>query len=81
MGSYCQRTPFWFLFPRKQHELKLQLVEEDSEEVWSWGCGQGGTPFANLHHIAGVDISFEKGSNHACAMLVILSFPELKVCV
>ena len=78
LGDFENFTSFLFL--REQHDLKLQLVEEDSEEVQSWGRGQSGDPFADLHHIAGVDISFEKGTNRACAMLVILDFPELKVC-
>ena len=80
LGDFENSLPGCLLIPREQHDLKLQLVEEDSEEVRSWGRGQSGDPFADLHHIAGVDISFEKGTNRACAMLVILDFPELKVC-
>lgn len=34
-------------------------------------------PFPGLKHIAGVDISFLKNTNRACAMLSILNFPEL----
>lgn len=61
-----------------QEELKLKLIEGDSEEVRSWR--KDGVSYAGLHQIAGVDISFEKEhSSHACAMLVILSFPSLEV--
>lgn len=63
---------------REQEQLKSQLVEMDSDDVRSWR--KGDNPFANLQHIAGVDISFEKEHpTHACAMLAILSFPDLKV--
>ena len=34
-------------------------------------------PFPGLTYIAGVDISFVKGTNKACAMLSILNFPSL----
>ena len=62
----------------EQEKLKSQLIEEDSDEVKSWHTG--GELFGNLKYIAGVDISFEKENpNHACAMLTILSFPELTV--
>ena len=38
-------------------------------------------PFSNLNLIGGVDISFVKDDpDHACACLVVLSFPELEVC-
>ena len=64
---------------REQEELKSQLVELDSDEVKSWKKGAG--PFSDLRHVAGVDISFDKEHpTHACAMLAILSFPDLKVC-
>lgn len=34
-----------------------------------------------LRYIGGVDISFVKGDLHnACAALVVISYPELKVC-
>lgn len=35
--------------------------------------------FAGLTYIGGVDISFVKGTQRACAMLAVLKFPELKV--
>ena len=61
-----------------QEELKLKLIERDSEEVLSWK--KDDDPFSSLHHIGGVDISFDKTTpDHACAMLTILSFPELEV--
>jgi endonuclease V len=34
-------------------------------------------PFAGLKYIAGVDISFVKNTNKACAMLTILNYPSL----
>ena len=51
---------------------------EDGEEVASW---EGDTlPFARLTTIAGVDISFDKAHpDHACAMLTVLTYPQLKV--
>lgn len=59
-----------------QDTLKLQLVEKDSEEVASWGEDFS----TGLHHLAGVDISFDrKCPSHACAMLCILSYPSLDV--
>jgi deoxyinosine 3'endonuclease (endonuclease V) len=36
-------------------------------------------PFSGLKYIAGVDISFVKGSTKACAMLSILDFPNLNL--
>jgi endonuclease V len=36
-------------------------------------------PFEGLTHIAGVDISFVKDTNKACAMLAILKYPSLEV--
>ena len=36
-------------------------------------------PFAGLNYIAGVDISFIKNTNKACAMLAILTFPTLSL--
>lgn len=63
---------------REQSELKLRLQVEDSPEVLSWRRGKD--LLADLHYVAGVDISFVKQSPHlACTMLVVLSFPELKV--
>lgn len=56
----------------------MQLVEEDSEDVHSWRNGENA--FAELRHIAGVDISFNKECpSQACAMLVVLVFPSLEV--
>ena len=64
---------------REQELLKSQLSQEDSHEVLSWH--KGDNCFDGLHHVAGVDISFSKDNpDSACAMLAILSYPELKVC-
>lgn len=61
-----------------QDELKQKLVDSDSPEVLSWR--EGDNPFSTLHHIGGVDISFDKTTpDRACAMLTILSFPTLQV--
>ncbi len=64
---------------REQEELKLKLIEHDSEEVLSWR--EEGKTYAGLHHIAGVDISFDKDhpGHRACAMLAVLTFPALEV--
>ena len=64
---------------REQQELKQRLIEHDSKEVSNWN--KDGNPYAGLHHVAGVDISFDKDHpNHrACAMLAILAFPTLEV--
>ena len=69
--------PITTYYYREQTHLKGQLITADSPEVRSWRVGRD--LFANLHHVGGVDISFVKGSDEACAMLVVLSFPELKV--
>ena len=58
--------------------MKLKLIPEDSEEVLSWQ--KGDNLFEGLHHVAGVDISFSKNnSDTACAMLTVLTYPDLKV--
>ena len=63
---------------REQDELKQRLLVEDGEEVLSWQ--EDTLPFAHLATIAGVDISFDKDCpDHACAMLTILSYPQLEV--
>ena len=62
----------------EQLELQSRLQVEDSPEVLSWRRGKD--LLAGLHYVAGVDISFVKESpNLACAMLAVLSFPELEV--
>ena len=63
---------------REQEKLKDRLEVEDGEEVASWESDT--LPFAHLTTIAGVDISFDKAHpDHACAMLAVLSYPQLKV--
>ena len=63
---------------REQELLKSQLLQEDSSEVQSWR--KGDDLFDGLHHVAGVDISFSKDNpDNACAMLAILTYPELEV--
>ena len=58
--------------------MKIQVIEEDGEEVCSWRSGEDA--FVKLRYVAGVDISFDKDhSSHACAMLVVLTFPSLEV--
>ena len=64
-------------FNREQTFLKSHLITADSPEVHSWKVGHD--PFAKLKYIGGVDISFVKGKDDACAMVVVLSYPELKV--
>ena len=69
---------FTSIYCREQEVLKAQLVQEDGEDVLSWQNGEN--LFHGLHHIAGVDISFSKDKpNSACAMLTVLTFPDLEV--
>ncbi|XP_030638712.1 endonuclease V-like [Chanos chanos] len=59
---------------REQAELKKRLVEEDTED---W---QKSPDFAGLERVGGVDLSFIKGDDvNACAQLVVLSFPDMKL--
>ena len=63
---------------REQDELKERLEIEDDEEVMSWE--EDTLPFTHLTTIGGVDISFDKTHpDHACAMLTVLKYPQLKV--
>ncbi|XP_028674880.2 endonuclease V-like isoform X2 [Erpetoichthys calabaricus] len=58
----------------EQAALKLQVIENNTEE---W---QEDPLFCGLERVAGVDLSFIKGDDvTACAMLVVLSYPELEV--
>ena len=62
---------------REQESLKQMLSEEDSLEVLSWRDGER---FAGLKLVGGVDISFNKSNpDEACAIVVVLSFPQLQV--
>ena len=62
----------------EQDKLKERLEVEDGEEVISWE--EDTLPFTHLITITGVDISFHKAHpDHACAMLTVLKFPQLKV--
>ena len=64
----------------EQAELKKRLIEKDSEEVISWRSTDDSNQFKNLRLIGGVDISFDKQNpDRACAILCVLSFPDLKV--
>ncbi|XP_044272858.1 endonuclease V isoform X2 [Varanus komodoensis] len=59
---------------RDQAQLKADLIEEDTEE---W---QSNPSFAGLERVGGVDLSYVKGDDtSACASLVVLSYPDLKV--
>uniref|UniRef100_A0A6B2LJ46 Endonuclease V n=1 Tax=Arcella intermedia TaxID=1963864 RepID=A0A6B2LJ46_9EUKA len=56
----------------EQIELKKQLV---TTNLFDWNLDDG-----SLKYVAGVDISFVKGNEvDACACLIILTWPELKV--
>ncbi|XP_042341654.1 endonuclease V-like [Plectropomus leopardus] len=58
----------------EQARLRLQLVEEDTED---W---QRSPDFSGLDRVGGVDLSFIKGDDvNACAQLVVLSFPDLQL--
>ena len=56
------------------------MITEDTSEVLLWRGDDEASLFAGLHYVGGVDISFRKESpDQACAMLVVLSYPELEV--
>lgn len=58
----------------EQARLRQQVVEDDTEE---W---QSSPDFSGLERVGGVDLSFIKGDNvNACAQLVVLSYPNMKV--
>lgn len=62
---------------REQIELRKKVVTVDCVP---WSEPDRDREFSALKLIGGVDISFPKGdTKHACACLVVLSFPELKV--
>ncbi|XP_031208775.1 endonuclease V isoform X2 [Mastomys coucha] len=59
---------------REQARLKARVVDRDTE---AW---QRDPSFSGLQKVGGVDVSFVKGDSvRACASLVVLSYPELKV--
>ncbi|GAB1297146.1 Endonuclease V [Apodemus speciosus] len=58
----------------EQARLKARVVQRDTE---AW---QRDPSFSGLQKVGGVDVSFVKGDSvRACASLVVLSYPELKV--
>uniref|UniRef100_A0A3P9N3Q5 Endonuclease V n=1 Tax=Poecilia reticulata TaxID=8081 RepID=A0A3P9N3Q5_POERE len=58
----------------EQKRLRQEVVEEDTED---W---QRSPDFSGLERVGGVDLSFIKGDEvNACAQLVVLSYPDLKV--
>ncbi|XP_038151575.1 endonuclease V-like, partial [Cyprinodon tularosa] len=58
----------------EQEQLRQQVVEEDTED---WQKSPG---FSGLKRVGGADLSFIKGDEvNACAQLVVLSYPDLKV--
>ncbi|XP_014644833.1 PREDICTED: endonuclease V isoform X4 [Ceratotherium simum simum] len=62
------------LWKREQARLKARVVDRDTE---AW---QRDPAFSGLQRVGGVDVSFVKGDSvSACASLVVLSYPELKV--
>ncbi|KAG7379083.1 hypothetical protein PHYPSEUDO_009091 [Phytophthora pseudosyringae] len=70
----------------EQLQLKQQLVEADVVQWQLRSAAGGATPIdatgncKALRRVAGVDISFLKGSDeHACASIVVLDFPSLTV--
>lgn len=47
---------------------------------WDTEAWQRDPTFTGLQRVGGVDVSFVKGdSSQACASLVVLSYPDLKV--
>ena len=74
---FIANSETWFYIVREQIELKEKLVCKDCI-IWGESTSN---PFSNLSLIGGVDISFVKDDpDHACACLVVLSFPKLEVC-
>lgn len=74
---FIANSETWFYIVREQIELKEKLVCKDCI-IWGESTNN---PFSNLNLIGGVDISFVKDDpDHACACLVVLSFPKLEVC-
>ncbi|XP_072319989.1 endonuclease V-like [Eucyclogobius newberryi] len=62
------------LLAREQIRLRRLVVEQDTEQ---W---QIRPHFSGLERVGGVDLSFIKGDSvNACAQLVVLSYPNLKV--
>ena len=77
-NSHPELDRYKALWAGEQLELKEKLSVEDSPEVLGWKKGLN--PFGNLKLVGGVDISFIKGDEvNACAMLVILEYPSLKL--
>ncbi|XP_067914503.1 endonuclease V-like isoform X11 [Heterodontus francisci] len=59
---------------RQQIELKQQMIDHNTED---WQSNEG---FEGLERVGGVDLSYIKGDEvNACASLVVLSYPDLKV--
>lgn len=76
MQEYSEFEKRW---SSQQTELKKRLVQEDRLDFLVKDV-DGKPDVDGLRYIGGVDISFIKGNEvDACAALVILSFPELKV--
>ena len=77
-NSHPELDKYKALWATEQLELKQKLSVEDSPEVLSWKEETGN--FRNLKLVGGVDISFIKGDAvNACAILVILEYPSLKL--
>ncbi|KAI6649557.1 Endonuclease V isoform X1 [Oopsacas minuta] len=77
-NSHPELDRYKALWAEEQLELKQKLSVEDCPGVLAWKKGLN--PFGNLKLVGGVDISFIKGDEvNACAMLVILEFPSLKL--
>lgn len=68
-------SPFRCLcLAREQARLKTRMVARDTE---AW---QRDPTFSGLRRVGGLDVSFVNGeSSRACASLVVLSYPQLKV--
>ncbi|RXN14206.1 SEC14 1 [Labeo rohita] len=60
--------------PKEQARLRESVKEEDTED---W---QRSPDFSGLERVGGVDLSFIKGDDiNACAHLVVLTYPHMKV--
>jgi hypothetical protein len=69
-----ERTERLILMRREQLSLKKKLLLVN-DFAWTLDVDQENS----LKYIAGVDISFVKGTDDACAALVVLEYPSLSV--
>lgn len=67
---------------REQLALKEQMIDHDEldfDAPMQKASSEAPSKSRALRFVGGVDISFVKGTADACASLVVLSFPDMKV--